>query len=487
MKLLKDILYSVSIKETVGSTNVEVSGLAFDSRSVNESFTFVAVNGSQVDGHNYISIAIDNGAKSIICEQFPAVLVDEVTYVRVADSAFSLGVVASNFYDNPSEKIKLIGVTGTNGKTTSVTLMYEMFQSLGEKVGLLSTVENKINDKVYKATHTTPNAIELNALLSKMVEADCKYCFMEVSSHAVDQKRIAGVRFSGGVFTNITRDHLDYHKTFENYFEAKKGFFDALPSDAFVLTNSEQEFGEEIMKDTKAKVYTYGLNAYSNFRAKILENQFDGSLLLIDNKEVYTKLIGKFNAYNSLVTYAVGVLAGYDELDVLTKLSNLTPPDGRFQQDVSATGVIAIVDYAHTPDALENVLKTIKNIRTGNETVITVVGCGGDRDKGKRPLMAKVACQLSDQVLFTSDNPRSENPETIIEEMEAGIPAQDYKKTLSITNRKEAIKTACKMANKGDIVLVAGKGHETYQIIGDEVLDFDDYKIVKETLKKLNK
>ncbi len=487
MNRLKDILYNVSIKETVSSTNVAVQGLAFDSRAVSEGFTFVAVNGSQVDGHNYISVAIDNGAKSIVCEKFPIDLVDGVTYVRVKDSALSLGIMASNFYDNPSGKLKLIGVTGTNGKTTSVSLMYELFQSLGEKVGLLSTVENKINDEVYKATHTTPDAIELNALLAKMVEADCQYCFMEVSSHAVDQKRIAGVKFSGAVFTNITRDHLDYHKTFENYFEAKKGFFDTLPSDAFVLTNAEQEFGEEIVKDTKAKVYTYGLNAYADYKAKILENQFDGSLLLIDNKEVYTKLIGKFNAYNSLVTYAVGVLSGFDELEVLTKLSNLTPPDGRFQQNVSASGIIAIVDYAHTPDALKNVLKTIKNIRTGNETVITVVGCGGDRDKGKRPLMAKVACQLSDQVLFTSDNPRSENPETIIEEMEAGVPAQDYKKTLSITSRKEAIKTACKLAKKGDIVLIAGKGHETYQIIGDEVLDFDDYKIVKETLKKLNK
>ncbi len=487
MKLLKDILYSVGIKEVVGSTNVEVKGLALDSRMVKEGVAFVAVNGSQVDGHQYIAVAVENGATSIICEKFPLDLIEGVTYVRVNDSALSLGILSSNFYDNPSEKLKLIGVTGTNGKTTSVTLMYELFRALGEKVGLLSTVENKINDKIYKATHTTPNAIELNELLAQMVIADCQYCFMEVSSHAVDQKRIAGVKFFGGVFTNITRDHLDYHKTFENYFEAKKAFFDALPADTFVLTNPEQEMGRAIVKDTKARVYTYGLNSYADYKAKILENQFDGSLLLIDNKEIYTKLIGEFNAYNSLVTYAVGVLSGFDELEVLTKLSNLTPPDGRFQQAVSDTGIITIVDYAHTPDALENVLKTIKRIRTGSETVITVVGCGGDRDKGKRPLMAKVACQLSDQVLFTSDNPRSESPETIIQDMEAGVPAQDYKKTLSITNRKEAIKTACKMASNGDIVLVAGKGHETYQIIGNEVLDFDDYKIVRETLKKLNK
>jgi len=487
MKLLKDIIYSVRIKNVVGTTNVAVEHLAFDSREVTQYALFIAVKGTQVDGHKYIQTAIEKGAIAIVCEVLPSKLADGVTYVEVHDSAEALGIVASNFYDNPSEKIKLIGVTGTNGKTTSVSLLYDLFELFGAKVGLISTVVNKIHNEIYTATHTTPNAIELNELLAKMVEKGCSYCFMEVSSHAVDQKRIAGVRFSGGVFTNISRDHLDYHKTFDNYIAAKKAFFDALPEEAFALTNIDQEYGETMVQDTKAKVYTYGLSAFADFKAKILESRLDGSLLLIDNKEVYTKLIGDFNAYNALVAYAVGVLLGKEELEVLTMLSNLTPPEGRFQHIISDTGVIAIVDYAHTPDALENVLKTIKNIRTGNELVITVVGCGGDRDKGKRPLMAEVACQMSDQVVFTSDNPRSENPEQIIAEMEAGVPAKDYRKTLSITNRKEAIKTACSIARKDDIILIAGKGHEKYQIIGDEVFDFDDKEVVIEILKKLNK
>ncbi|MCT4581234.1 MAG: UDP-N-acetylmuramoyl-L-alanyl-D-glutamate--2,6-diaminopimelate ligase [Flavobacteriales bacterium] len=487
MKLLKDIIYSVRIENVIGSTNVAVEHVAFDSREVAQYSLFVAVNGTQVDGHEYIAMAIQKGAVAIVCEVVPEELIEGVTYIQVLDSSNALGIVAANFYDNPSEKIKLVGVTGTNGKTTSVTLMYELFQLFGERVGLISTVQNKIHNEVYKATHTTPNAIELNALLAKMVEKKCTYCFMEVSSHAVDQKRVAGVCFSGGVFTNISRDHLDYHKTFDNYIAAKKAFFDALPSDAFALTNEDHEYGEVMMSETKAKVHSYGLNAVADFKAKILENRLDGSLLVIDGKEVYTKLIGKFNAYNALVAYAVGVLLGKEELEVLTMLSSLTPPEGRFQHVISETGVIAIVDYAHTPDALENVLNTIKNIRTGNELVITVVGCGGDRDKGKRPLMAEVACRLSDQVVFTSDNPRSENPETIIQEMEAGVPAKDYRKTLSITHRREAIKTACSIARKDDIILIAGKGHEKYQIIKDEVLDFDDKEIVIEILKKLNK
>lgn len=487
MKLLKDILYNVRIENVIGSTELSVEHMAFDSREVKPGGIFVAVKGSQVDGHVYISKAISDGAKIIICEAIPSEVVEGVTYVHVLDSANTLGVIASNFYDNPSEKLKLIGVTGTNGKTTSVSLMYELFQMLGEKVGLISTVENKIDKEVYKATHTTPNAIELNALLANMVEQGCSYCFMEVSSHAVDQKRIAGVNYSGGVFTNISRDHLDYHKTFENYIDAKKAFFDALPPDAFVLTNQDHQQGDIMVKDTKAKVYRYGLNAVSDFKVKILENRLDGSLLVIDNIEVYTKLIGKFNAYNALVTYAVGMLLGKEQLEVLTLLSNLTPPEGRFQHVISDTGVIAIVDYAHTPDALENVLNTIKNIRSGNEQVITVIGCGGDRDKGKRPLMAEVACRLSDQVVFTSDNPRSEDPDVIIQEMEEGVPAQDYRKTLSITKRQVAIKTACSLAKKNDIILIAGKGHEKYQIIKDEVLDFDDKEIVTEILKKLNK
>jgi len=487
MKLLKDIIYSVRIEDVIGVTNIAVEHLAFDSRKVKQYSVFVAVKGTQVDGHLYISKAIEKGAVAIVCQELPEVLEDSVTYIKVLDSSNALGVIASNFYDNPSEKIKLIGVTGTNGKTTSVTLMYDLFQLFGAKVGLISTVENKINNEVYVATHTTPDAIELNELLAKMVEKGCQYCFMEVSSHAVSQKRIAGISFSGGVFTNISRDHLDYHKTFDSYISAKKVFFDMLPERAFALTNIDQEHGETMVQDTKAKVYNYGLNSIADFKAKILENRFDGSLLSIDNKEVYTKLIGEFNAYNSLVAYAVGVLLGKEELEVLTMLSSLRPPEGRFQHFVSKSGVIAIVDYAHTSDALENVLKTIKNIRTGNELVITVVGCGGDRDKGKRPLMAEVASRLSDQVIFTSDNPRNENPETIIEEMEAGVAAENYRKTLSVTQRKEAIKTACSLARKDDIILIAGKGHEKYQIVNEVVLPFDDKETVLEILKKLNK
>ncbi len=487
MKLLKEIIYSVRIEDVIGSTNIAVEHIAFDSREVTQYSVFIAMKGTQVDGHLYIGKAIEKGAVAIICEELPEYLKEGITYIKVLDSADALGTVAANFYDSPSEKLKLIGVTGTNGKTTSVSLMYELFQLFGAKVGLISTVENKINNEVYVATHTTPNAIELNKLLAMMVEKGCQFCFMEVSSHAVAQKRIAGVHFSGGVFTNITRDHLDYHKTFDNYIAAKKAFFDALPEEAFALTNIDQEHGETMVQDTKAKVYHYGLNSFADFKAKILENRFDGSLLSIDNKEIHTKLIGEFNAYNSLVAYAVGVLLGKEELEVLTMLSNLSAPEGRFQHFVSKTGVIAIVDYAHTSDALENVLKTINNIRTGNELVITVVGCGGDRDKGKRPIMAEVASRLSDQVIFTSDNPRTENPESIITEMEAGVAAENYKKTLSITQRKEAIKAACNIARKDDIILIAGKGHEKYQLVNGEVLQFDDTETVIEILKKLNK
>jgi len=487
MKLLKDIIYGVRIVDVKGSTNIAVEHIAYDSRKVVSYTMFVALRGTQVDGHDYIDQAIKDGALSIVCEEFPAEINENVTYIKVDDSAQALGVVASNFYNNPSDKIKLIGVTGTNGKTTSVTLMYDLFRMLGYKVGLISTVVNKIHAEKVESTHTTPNALDLNELLNRMVEKGCLYCFMEVSSHAVDQKRIAGVKFTGGVFTNITHDHLDYHKTFDNYISAKKGFFDALPERAFVLTNADQEHGETMVHDTRAKVHTYGLSSVADFKAKIIDNRFDGLQLDIGGKELYTKLIGGFNAYNAVVAYAVGVLLGEDELSVLTTLSNLNPPEGRFQHVSSQSGITAIVDYAHTPDALENVLKTIKDIRDGNEMVITVVGCGGDRDVTKRPLMAAIACRLSDQVIFTSDNPRSEDPEKIIEDMRAGVPPEDYKKTLAITNRKEAIKTACSMGHAGDILLVAGKGHEKYQIIKGETLPFDDMEILLETFKILSK
>jgi UDP-N-acetylmuramoyl-L-alanyl-D-glutamate--2,6-diaminopimelate ligase len=487
MKLLKDILYGVGIEQLKGSSNLAIETITFDSRKVITSSLFIAIKGTVADGHQYINSCIEQGAIAIVCEQLPEQLKDEVTYILVKDSHAALGLIASNFYDNPSTKLKLVGVTGTNGKTTSVTLLYNLFRIMGHKVGLISTVVNKIHTEEVPSTHTTPNPIELNKLLSDMVEKGCGFCFMEVSSHAVDQKRIKGLTYSGGVFTNITHDHLDYHKTFDNYIKAKKGFFDMLPEKAFALVNSDQIHGETMVLDTKAKVYTYGIKTMANFKAKILENRFSGLYLNIDNHEVYTKLIGGFNAYNALVAYSVGVLLGKDKLDVLTTLSNLKSVEGRFEYIKTPNNVTGIVDYAHTPDALQNVLDTIKEIRTGNELVITVVGCGGDRDKTKRPLMAKIACELSDQVIFTSDNPRSEDPETIIEEMKAGVPPEHYKKTLSIVNRKEAIKTACSLSHNGDILLIAGKGHEKYQDIKGVITPFDDMEILTETLNELNK
>ena len=487
MKLLKDLTYGINIKEIKGSTNVAVDQLAFDSRKVVKFTLFVAVKGTQVDGHEYIEAAISSGAVCVVCQKMPEKIHKEVTYIVVQNSAKALGVLASNYYDNPSEKLKLIGVTGTNGKTTSVTLLFNLFRLLGFKVGLLSTVENKIHNQVVPSTHTTPSSLELNELLNKMVTKGCQYVFMEVSSHAVDQHRISGLTFQGGVFTNITRDHLDYHKTFDNYIAAKKGFFDLLGADAFALYNVDQSHGETMVLDTKAKVVSYGMNSVCDYKVKIIENRFDGMTLNLDGIEVDTKLIGDFNAYNLLVAYSVGNLLGYEKIDVLTTLSSLSAPEGRFQHITSKTNITSIIDYAHTPDALENVLQTINNIRLGKELVITVVGCGGDRDKGKRPIMAEIACRLSDQVIFTSDNPRSENPEDIISEMQKGVGQADQSKTLSITNRKEAIKTACSIAHGGDILLVAGKGHEKYQEINGEVIPFDDMEIVKENLKIMNK
>ncbi|MBG14838.1 MAG: UDP-N-acetylmuramoyl-L-alanyl-D-glutamate--2,6-diaminopimelate ligase [Crocinitomicaceae bacterium] len=487
MKLLKDLTYGINIKEIKGSTNVAVDQLAFDSRKVVKFTLFVAVKGTQVDGHEYIEAAISSGAVCVVCQKIPKKIHKEVTYIVVQNSAKALGVLASNYYDNPSEKLKLIGVTGTNGKTTSVTLLFNLFRLLGFKVGLLSTVENKIHNEVVPSTHTTPSSLELNELLNKMVTKGCQYVFMEVSSHAVDQHRISGLTFQGGVFTNITRDHLDYHKTFDNYIAAKKGFFDLLGTDAFALYNVDQSHGETMVLDTKAKVVSYGMNSVCDYKVKIIENRFDGMTLNLDGIEVDTKLIGDFNAYNLLVAYSVGNLLGYEKIDVLTTLSSLSAPEGRFQHITSKTNITSIIDYAHTPDALENVLQTINNIRLGKELVITVVGCGGDRDKGKRPIMAEIACRLSDQVIFTSDNPRSENPDDIISEMQKGVGQADLSKTLSITNRKEAIKTACSIAHGGDILLVAGKGHEKYQEINGEVIPFDDMEIVKENLKIMNK
>lgn len=484
---LKDILYGVSLREVSGTTHLEIGAITFDSRNVESNALFFAVRGTHVDGHEYIDQAILNGAIAIIVEDFPEQLKENTTYIKVDDSAHALGIAASNFFGNPSENLKLVGVTGTNGKTTTVTLLHELFTHLGHVAGVLSTVENKIGDRVVPATHTTPDPVQLNALLADMVEFGCEYCFMEVSSHAVDQKRISGLHFKGAVFSNISRDHLDYHKTFDAYIKAKKGFFDGLSKDAFALYNSDDKNGQVMMQNTSANIFSYGVKSIADIKGKIIENNFSGLVLNIENMEVWTRLIGSFNAYNLLAVYGVAKLLEQDTMEVLTGLSKLKSVEGRFQYIKSQEGIIAIVDYAHTPDALENVLKTIHNIRTGNETVYTLLGCGGDRDTGKRPLMAKIATEWSDKVIFTSDNPRSEDPETIIEDMKKGVEPQNFKKTLSITNRKEAIKTACMMAEKDDIILIAGKGHEKYQEIKGKKYPFDDLKIVKDSLQNINK
>ena len=483
MRLLKDILYRVALREVVGSTAVEISAISFDSRRVEKNSLFVAIIGTQSDGHAYIEDTIKKGAIVIVCEELPVTINEKVTYIKVKDASLSLGVIASNFYDNPSEKLKLVGVTGTNGKTTTVTLLFNLFRKLGYKAGLLSTVKNQINDEIIPSTHTTPDAIQLNALLSQMLDKGCTHCFMEVSSHAVVQNRIAGIHFTGGVFTNITHDHLDYHKTFEEYIKAKKRFFDKLSSDAFALTNKDDVNGDVILQNTKAVKKTYSLRSMADFKCKVVENQFGGLLLNIDNQDMWSKLIGSFNAYNLLAVYATAILLNEEKANVLTALSTLDAVEGRFQYVTSGSGIIGIVDYAHTPDALMNVLKTINDIRTGNEQVITVVGCGGDRDSAKRPIMAQIACELSSKVILTSDNPRSEEPDAIIKQMQKGVNAINYKKTISITDRSEAIKMSCSLAKKGDIILVAGKGHEKYQEIKGVKHSFDDMLVLQDNLK----
>jgi UDP-N-acetylmuramoyl-L-alanyl-D-glutamate--2,6-diaminopimelate ligase len=480
MKLLKDILYQCRIDEVKGSTNIAIENICFDSRKANQFSAFVAVRGLDSDGHNFITNAIDAGALAVVCEEFPTDIRDDKTYIKVKDSRAALAFIAANFYDNPSQKIKLIGVTGTNGKTTTVTLLHNLFMALGHKSGLISTVVNKIGNKEIPSTHTTPDPISLNKLLKTMLDEKCSFCFMEVSSHAIDQKRVSGLKFEIAMFTNITHDHLDYHKTFDNYIKAKKGFFDMLPDTAYALLNKDDYHWEIMVQNTKAKVKTLALKSSADFKAKVLENSFNGMVLQIDNMELHTKLVGGFNGYNILGVYGAAILLGQEKIEVLTELSSLSTVEGRFQYIKSKNQVHAIVDYAHTPDALKNVLSTIKDLRTGNETVITVVGCGGNRDKEKRPIMASIACKWSNMVILTSDNPRHEEPESIIEEMRKGVEPIDYKKTLSITNRKEAIRTACTMAKSGDIILVAGKGHEKYQEIKGERFDFDDLGVLKE-------
>lgn len=483
MKELREILYRVNITSASGDMSIPLSGVAFDSRKVKQGFLFVAVKGTQSDGHSFIAKAIQNGAIAIVSEKLPEKLIEKITYVTVKSSTKALGILVSNFFDNPSSKLKLVGVTGTNGKTTVVTLLYKLFTSLGHATGMLSTVENKIKDEVLVATHTTPDPIQINELLTKMLEAGCSHCFMEVSSHAVDQGRIEGLNFTGGVFTNISHDHLDYHRTFESYIRAKKGFFDGLSSEAFALVNADDKRGMIMLQNTKASKRTFALKKMADFKAKVITNSLEGLELEIDSRNVWFKLIGDFNAYNLLTVYATAMLLGEDQESVLMRLSALTGAAGRFELIMPGSRFVAIVDYSHTPDALKNALETISAFRTGQEQVISVIGCGGDRDKMKRPLMAAVACKYSDKTIFTSDNPRSEDPMEIIREMQKGVSITDAKKTLVIVDREEAIKTACMMANEKDIILVAGKGHETYQEIKGVKYPFDDREVLTRMLK----
>jgi len=486
MQELRDILYGVNIVAVKGGTDVIVNHLTFDSRTAKEGSAFFAIVGTQNDGHDFIPQVISQGCTTlIVSKQIEAP--EHCRVINVEDTNVALSIVANNFYGEPSKELKLVGVTGTNGKTTIATLLYNLYSELGYQTGLFSTVVNKICGRDITSTHTTPDPIQLNALLREMVEEGCSHCFMEVSSHAIHQQRIGGLHFSGGAFTNITHDHLDYHKTFKEYLDVKKSFFDNLPKSAFALTNLDDRNGEVILQNTQAKKRSYGLKSMADYKAKVLENQFSGLVLSINGTELWTKLIGDFNAYNLLAVFGISQELGEDQLEVLTVLSQLNSVDGRFQYIRSNGGVTAIVDYAHTPDALDNVLKTIENIRTKNETVFTVVGCGGDRDRAKRPEMASIACSLSDKVILTSDNPRSEDPTSIIDEMMAGVDGVNFKKTLSIVDRAQAIKTAVSMAEENDIILVAGKGHEKYQDIKGVKHDFDDMAILQELFIKLDK
>ncbi|RAI98465.1 UDP-N-acetylmuramoylalanyl-D-glutamate--2,6-diaminopimelate ligase [Chitinophaga skermanii] len=488
MKVLRDILYNVNIVSIHGDNNIEVHALSIDSRHIAQGDAFIAIKGVAADGHAYITKAISLGATAIVCEDLPAELQDGVCYVQVSNSHAACGIMASNFYNNPSKQLQLVGVTGTNGKTTIATILFRLFSKMGYHCGLISTVQNQIGDEIIPSTHTTPDAISLNALLAKMVEEGCLYAFMEVSSHAIHQQRIAGLQFAGGIFSNITHDHLDYHKTFDEYIRVKKSFFDSLPSNAFALTNIDDKRGNVMLQNTKARKASYSLRTLADFKGKILENGLTGLFMQIGESEVHFRLIGEFNAYNLLAVYGAAILLGKSKDEVLRILSDVQGAEGRFEYIVSAKDkIIGIVDYAHTPDALLNVLATIKNLRQGHEQIITVVGCGGDRDKTKRPIMAEVSAEHSDKVIFTSDNPRSEDPAEIIREMEVGVAAHLRKKTISIQDRKEAIKTAISLAGKDDIVLVAGKGHEKYQEIHGVKHPFDDKKVLEEMFQLLGK
>ena len=479
---LQKILYKVSLKAVQGSTDIAVAGIAIDSRLVQKDFVFVAIKGEKTDGHTYISKAIEFGAKVIVCEEMPLLTIDGVSYLQVNNTHETVALLSHQFYGEPSKKVKLIGVTGTNGKTTIATILFKLFTQLGYKCGLISTVQNQVANIVIPSTHTTPDAISLNELLVKMVDANCTHVFMECSSHAIHQHRITGLHFAGGIFSNITHDHLDYHKTFDEYIKVKKTFFDNLSSSSFAISNADDRRGEVMLQNTIAKKYYYSLKSPSNFKGKILDNALTGLQMLVNDIEVHFRLIGEFNAYNLLAVYATAICLGEDKQKVLTALSLITGAEGRFDYIIGNNLVVGIVDYAHTPDALENVLSTIKKLRKGNEKVITVVGCGGDRDKTKRPIMAQVACDLSDKVILTSDNPRTEDAAQILKDMEVGLSSSAQRKFISILDRKEAIKTAVMMTNAEDIILVAGKGHEKYQDINGVKYPFDDKEILKELL-----
>ena len=496
---IKDIIVNCNLLELVGDKDLDITKVSFDSRQVEPGTLFFAIRGTQTDGHDYIDKAVEQGASAIICEKMPKTLNPNVTYIRVDNSAYVLGVGASNFYGNPSRSLKLTGVTGTNGKTTIATLLYRLFTDAGYACGLLSTIENIIDHEVIPATHTTPDPVELNTLLRKMVDHGCEYAFMEVSSHSIDQHRIAGLHFAGGIFTNLTHDHLDYHKTMANYRNAKKKFFDDLPASAFALTNLDDKNGAVMLQNTNAKKLSYALKHEADFKGLVMESHFDGMLMKINGTELFTRLVGGFNASNILAIYGAAISLGFDKDELLVELSKLQGANGRFDMVHSDTGIVGIVDYAHTPDALENVLKTINEVKTENgkrktesspfsvlssPLVITVVGCGGNRDTTKRPEMAAVAVSLSDRVILTSDNPRNEDPEEIIRQMKAGLEPKDMSKVLSITDRREAIRTAVALAKKGDIILLAGKGHEDYQIIKGEKRHFDDKEELSKALEE---
>ncbi len=487
MMQLKDILYKVTINAVIGDTRINVNNACFDSRQVSDGDVFVALKGTNVDGHHYINTVIKNGAVAIVCEILPETIVDGITYIEVENTSEALAYMASNIFGNPSRNLRLVGVTGTNGKTTIATLLYQLFKKAGYKVGLLSTVRIMVDNTEYKATHTTPDSLTINRYLKLMNDEGVEFCFMEVSSHGIHQKRTHGLHFEGGIFTNLSHDHLDYHDSFAEYRDVKKSFFDNLPKGSFALTNADDKNGLVMLQNTKAKTYTYALKTYADYKTQVLENEFSGLLLKLNDSELWTKLIGDFNAYNISAIYGAAELLGLEKFEILRLISELESVSGRFEYLISQENITAIVDYAHTPDALKNILETINNIRTKNEQLITVVGCGGDRDVTKRPKMGHIASALSTKVIFTSDNPRSEVPETIITAIEKGVAPQNFKKTLSISDRKQAIKTACQLANPNDIILIAGKGHETYQEINGERFDFDDFKIVTDFLEQLQK